>query len=155
MTVTAARLLTALRAELVASGVVRDPRTPGALPPMWLSPRSGTPAPGEGAGSETGPTAVLAAFRSGGIPPAAARGHSRRTTVDVVMRVTQAPIAEDLDAQLRAVLAPAPLAARYAWAMGGLQVIESRVWRELGPLGFDEQAFSFVASFLFETYAPA
>jgi hypothetical protein len=146
-----ADLLPALRAHLVAQDIVREPRVGGTAAPLWLEPRRGTRAPGEGAGVEAGDP-VAAAYLSGGIPTAFGEGQTRRDTVDFQLRTSKAPMAKALEERLSLELAPFPYGARFAWDMAGLFVLESRMWRALQPLGADEQGFTFVVSFLFETY---
>lgn len=145
-------VLPALRDHLATEGIVREPRTAGAVPPLWLDPRRGAPAPGEGSAPETDAEVVLAAFLTGGVPPEFGEGYSRRDVVDLHIRTTRAPRAKQLEEQLVAELAPAPYGARFAWDLAGLFVIESRMWRALQPLTHDEQSYTFVVAFLIETY---
>lgn len=144
-------LLDGLRAHLAGAGIVRIPRDAGTAPPMWLHPRDGVPAPGEGEPArrvEIGPDAVLGAFLTGGIPPRPYEAVLRRDIVDIRLRTKTAPLAMALDEQIRAALVD-----RRNWLMGGVRVIESRQWRAMQPLGSDAQAFDWVVAFLFETYA--
>lgn len=145
------RLLTALRDHLVTQDVVRDPRVAGAQPPLWLEPRRGAPAPGEGTGAEVGDP-VLAAFRAGGLTPTPARGYARQDIVSFTARSSDAAGSHDLENALRVELAPPPLGRRYDFTMGGLYVIECQLWRALQPAGADDQGFTFTFAFLFETY---
>ena len=144
-----ADLLSELRAHLITEGIVRDPATPGAQPPMWLQPRDGVPAPGEGPTTTAiGQTAVLGAFRTGGIPRGAYASWGRLLTVDITFRTTTAPAAVALDEQIRAVLVD-----RRDWMMGALHVIECLPWREFQPVGSDRQSFDALASYVFEVYS--
>jgi hypothetical protein len=148
-----AELLTALRTHLIDVGVVRNPEVAGPAPPMWLEPRLGVKAPGEGDGVEIGPDLVVGAFVSGGIPPRRYESWQRQPIVDLQIRARTAVLAHDLDAQIRAELID-----RRSWMLGPLHVIESLVWREFQPLGFSEQAFDYVAAYAFQLYdqpAPA
>lgn len=143
-------LLDSLRQHLIDEGIVRDPRVAGALPPFWREPRLGAPAPGEGStATEIGPTVVVSAFMSGGVPARPYEAFWRRQTVDLWLRTKTAPQAFDIDSSIYAVLAD-----RRNWNMAGLLVIQSRQWRELQRLGSDEQGFTYIASYLFETYVP-
>ena len=143
-------LLDRLRQYLIDEGVVRSPRTAGSEPPMWLEPKLGAPAPGEGENpTEVGPTITVSAFLGGGIPARPYEAFWRRQTVDLWLRTRTAPQAFDIDSSIYAAIAD-----RRNWGMAGLLVIESRQWRELQRLGSDEQGFTFIASYLFETYAP-
>lgn len=148
-TLTNTDLLDALRDHLVAQGIVRVPRQAGAEPPLWLEPKEGVPAPGEGgSGAEIGST-VAAAFRTGGVPFERAGGpFIRRVTVDIRIRSLKPPDAYALDSALYRELHD-----RQAWDMGALTVIESLQARELQRLGSDAQGFDFVTEYLFECYA--
>lgn len=142
-----AQLLTALREHLASEGLVRDPAVPGGEPPMWLEPRTGVRAPGEGDAPERGDDVVLGAYVAGGVPPRPYESWQRRPTVDLRFRSRTAPLAHQLDAGIRAVLID-----RRNWMLGSLRIIESQVWREFQPLGFDEQAFDYVTSWIFQLY---
>jgi hypothetical protein len=143
-------VLTACRTHLIDLGLVRDPRQAGDAPPMWLHPRNGVPAPGEGENAiEVGPTLVTALFRSGGIPSKPYESFMRQPTVDLRIRSKTAPDATDLEAQIRAALVD-----QRNWLMGGLRVIDCEEWRALAPLGSDQQGFDWVASYLFQLYGP-
>jgi hypothetical protein len=116
---------------------------------MWIEPRNGVPAPGEGTKpAEVGQTAVLGLFLSGGItqPPKAA-AFIRQQNVDVWIRTSTAPLASQLADEIRAQVDD-----KFNWSMGGLTVIHSRVWKELQPIELSEQAFTYVIGFGFELY---
>jgi len=69
---TSNQVLTALRDELVAAGLVRKPATVGNLPPMHVEPRRGPLAPGEGEAPETDGDLVVTIRLSSevaGLPP--------------------------------------------------------------------------------------
>jgi hypothetical protein len=151
-----AELLTELRAYLVAEGVVRDPRVAGGAPPLWLQPRHGTPAPGEGTNAtETGADAVLGAFVVDQVPAGPGLGYSRRDIVELRLRVRQAPTARAIAAQLFDRLATSPFGIRTDWQMAAIRVIESRQWTGLQPVPTDEpeQGFTFRVAYLLETYS--
>ena len=141
-------LLGAMRTYLVAQNLVRIPRNAGATAPLWLQPRLGVPAPGDGTGVEIGATMVLGAFHSGGVPSQPYVSTWRRDTVDVRFRSTTAPAAELLAKQIRAALID-----KRAWTMGAMTVIESGEWRAFDLLSSDEFGFEFVWAAWFETYA--
>lgn len=141
-------LLTALRTHLADQGIVRKPSVAGAAPPMWLEPRRGVPAPGEGSVPvEVGADLVVGAFIATGIPPRPYESWQRRPVVDIRFRARRAEFAHQLDATIRAALID-----RRGWMLGPLRVLESQVWREFQPLGFDEQAFDFVTGWIFQIY---
>lgn len=139
----------ALRIHLVSSSICRAPSVTGALPPLWIEPRNGVPAPGEGGKpSEVGATAVMGLFLSGGItqPPKAAT-FIRQQNLDLWIRTTASPAAATIADSVRAQIDD-----KFNWSMGGLTVIHSRVWKELQPIELTEQAFTYVIGFGFELY---
>jgi hypothetical protein len=139
----------AFRNHLATQSIVRAPSNAGPLPPLWIEPRNGVPAPGEGTKpSEVGATAVLGVFLSGGItqPPKAAT-FIRQQNLDLWIRTTTAPAAATLADSIRAQIDD-----KFNWSMGGLTVIHSRVWKELQPIELNEQAFTYVIGFGFELY---
>lgn len=145
------RLLSALRDHLVTHGVVRKPTVPGSLPPMWLEPALGVPAPGEGNNEvEIGEDLVLGAYLTGGFAPAA-YSTLRKPIVDIRIRAAKdkAYLAEDIE------LAITPLIRdRRDWTMGGLYVVESEQWRPLQRLGSDGQGYEHVVAYWFELLLP-
>lgn len=139
-------LLGALRDHLISENIVRSPRVAGATPPMWLEPRDGAPAPGEGENStEVGATATVAAFRNGGIAARPYESMLQTLGVDLWLRVKTAPVADTLHGQIRAALID-----KRNWTMGGVTVVESSEWATLQPLGSDHQGFTYVCKFMFE-----
>jgi hypothetical protein len=144
------RLLNALRDELVTAGIVRVPSVAGATPPMWLVPKLGTPAPGEGDNpTEVGPDAVIGAYRTNGIPPAAYESFMRQPFVELRIRTRLGYLAEDLEAAITARIID-----RRNFDLGGsLRVIECEQIVPLQLLGSDEQGFEHICSFSFELYA--
>jgi hypothetical protein len=150
--VPAPRLLDALKTHLISQGLVRDPRTAGVLPPFWRQPRLGTPAPGEtpsGGSSVEAGDPVAAAFISGGFPIGRFESAWRRPTVEVRVRASKAPTAEDLCESIIAATID-----RTNWTMGNRLIIESQMWRPLTPAGSDEQGFDYLFAIAFEIYAP-
>lgn len=132
---------------LIAQGIVRDPRVAGALPPCWRMPRDGVRAPGDGKGSEIGPTAVVGLIHSGGIVSKRFEKEWRNDIIEIWLRTTKWPITEALYIQLRAALID-----KVNWNMDGITVIESLEWRALAHLDSDNQAFTALCSVMFQTY---
>lgn len=115
---------------------------------MWLEPREGVPAPGEGQNAtERGTNAVLGAYVTGGIPSQPYEAMLRKDTIDVWFRTTTAPRAFALYQALFDALAD-----KRDWDMAGLTVIETLEFRPLQRLGSDQQAFNFVWTLLVERY---
>lgn len=145
----------ALRDHLVTQNIVRKPSVSGTLPPCWLEPRHGVPAPGEryegGSPTEVGPTTVVGVKLAGGIPqdPIVA-STIRRTHLDIWVRTKSAPAAGTLEIALREQLDD-----RFNWNMGGLTIIHSQIWRELQPVSADAQAFTYIVAYGFEHYVTA
>lgn len=142
-----ATLLEDLRDHLVAHGIVRRPREtlPAGRPPMWLEPRNGIPAPGEGQNAtEVGSDAVVGAYVSGGIATDRHEGFLRIDGIDIHLRTRTAPIALELEAQIRAALND-----RRHWTMGSRTVEESLQFRPLQRLGSGDHGFDWVTEYLF------
>lgn len=146
-----ADLLTHLRDHLVAQGLVRRPdeTMPAGAPPLWLEPRDGVPAPGEGQNpTERGPDVVLGAFRGGGIPARPFESSLREDVVEIRIRARLAPMASAIEAQLRPALID-----RRNFQLGAETVIDCEEWRALQPLGAGRQGFTYVWSLIFQRYA--
>jgi len=143
-----------LRTHLIAEGVGRNPRVAGPLPPIWLHPENGTPAPGETVGhvNEVGADAVLALYLINGLRSGPFEGWRRRPIVEVDIRTKKMPKADELGRQVRVAVIGVTSAPKVAWLMGGLQVIASQEWRPLQPLAAT-QGFRFSTAFLFDLYA--
>lgn len=139
---------------LIAEGIGRSPRTVGSLPPVWRQPVNGTPAPGEGTGTEIGEPSVIGLVRSGGIPAAADEVEWRFDIVDVWIRSRTWPQTEALYALIRSALVGDRVGERRGWIMAGLPVIQSREWRALAMLESNKaQGYVSQCACLFETYA--
>jgi hypothetical protein len=151
------RTLPELRTHLQSVGICRPPNTAGAAPPMHLEPATGVPAAGEGAGAAVGPTLVLGAFLASGVVPDWGEGYSRRQIIDVWIRAkaTDSWRGPAVAAAIEREVAPPPYAARHEWTMGGLLVIESRLWRPLQPVGSDAQGWTWTMGLYIETYREA
>lgn len=158
-------VLEALRAELVAAGLVRAPNDPGAgarpwLPPAWKHPDGGAIAPGDKADEGAPEPArddglVVSLMHAPGVPPSAGEEERRVDGVDVVYRGRAVPDIVTLDAEVRAVLLgdPPDPGGRSDWVMGGVYVIQSRLYRALQPVSAADGVFTFVAGWLLETRA--
>lgn len=143
-------LLSALRDYLVAQGIVRKPSVAGSLPPLWLEPQTGTPAPGEGNNpTEVGSDLVLGAFLTGGIAPARFESWWRQPIVDIRLRGKSVQTIQSTELAMSKALID-----KVDWTMGGLYLVEAEQWRALQRLGSDEQGFEFVVSYIFQAYRP-
>lgn len=142
-------LLDELRAELVARGLVRYPNTRGedpSLPPLWLHPRDGVPAPGAGQPPTMHPSLVLGAFLTGGTASVPYVGFLEQArTIDVRLRAKTASDAIDKARQLEGVLDD-----QRHYMLGQLLVEQSLTWRPAGLLGSDDQGYDFVMAFAFD-----
>lgn len=151
-------VLTAIRDDLTAAGIIRKPRTAGVLPPLFLEPDGGAPAPGEleapednyDTAKKTGLVVSLFASELGEAP---LDRYRRRIIVDVRYRskgTAGLKRGRDLDQALRA---------RYVVRDGGrlgftlaagqaseVFVHDAQLWAGLGPIsrtvdrGVDEVA---------------
>jgi hypothetical protein len=148
---TTTRLLNALRTELVNAAIVRIPSVAGALPPMWLMPQAGTPAPGEGnSPTAVGTDAVVSAAITGGVPISRFESFMRWPFVEVRFRTTKGFQAEDLERQITAQIID-----RVNFDLGGaLRIIECEQTIPLQFLGSDEQGFEHLTTYGFQLYAP-
>ena len=142
------QLLYNLREFLIAEGIVRRPSVDVAgRYPMWLDPRSGVPAPGEGSAPvEIDNDVVLGAFQVTGIARAAYdASHLRTDAVDIWIRAKTSPLAYDLEERLYELLAD-----RRQFMLGALIILESRQFRALQRLGSDENGYTFTTQYTFE-----
>lgn len=144
-----AELLPHLRDYLIAEGLVRKPSVAGAVPPLWLDPRNGVPAPGEGnAATEIDADVVLGAFQVTGFPkPPYEASVLRMDAVDVWIRARMAPFAyRTADPIVEA------LGDKRQFDLAGLTIVECLLFRPLQRLGSDEHSFDFTMQFTFERY---
>jgi hypothetical protein len=148
-----ATILDHLRTYLIANGVGRDPRVAGATPPIWRQPAAGTPAPGEGTGTEVGSTVVIGLMRTGGIPQSPQEVEWRRDIVDIWIRSRTWPQTESTWNAIRPLLIGTHAQSRQGWTMSGLAVIESQEWRTLSLDSDPAQGFTSQAAVLFQTYS--
>jgi hypothetical protein len=145
-------LLQAINDYLIAQAIVRDPRTPGAQPPLWVDPpdNQGVPAPGEAPShnaTEVGPDVVVGLFTAPGVPTGRHNGFRRIDGVDFWIRVRDADLRDPIEKALRAALHD-----KRGWVMGGLYVAESLIYRELDRLPGDPQGFTYILGYTFQTF---
>ncbi|MBN8867513.1 MAG: hypothetical protein J0H98_08160 [Solirubrobacterales bacterium] len=127
----------------------------GDEPPCWIEPRNGVPAPGEisegGDDVEKGDLAVLGLWMAPGIPQEPFVASTiRHSVINIEVRVKKAPIAIDLENEIRHVLND-----KVDWTMGGLHLIDSLIYREMQPLGRSNQAFTYDFAYGFHHYVTA
>jgi hypothetical protein len=145
-------LLENLRAYLATQGVVRSPRTAGSLPPLWVAPRFGCPAPGQTDGLQTvevGTDLVAAINPATDIPPARYEGWLRKNHIELIIRARIVPLALSFENAVRANIND-----RRGWIMGSVPIIESLLFRGLQPLGSDNLGYTFVCEYQFEIEGP-
>lgn len=147
----ATHLLPNLRDFLIAQGIVRKPSVAGAAYPLWIDPRNGVPAPGEGSAAvEIDQSVVLGAFQVSGFPRAPYDAtHLRTDAVDIWIRSKTAPLAYDVDDEIREVLSD-----KRQYSLGALIIVESRLFRPLQRLGSDENGYTFTTQYSFERPNP-
>lgn len=139
-------LLTALRDHLVAQSIVRKPSVAGAVPPLWLEPQLGTPAPGDGNNPvEVGSDLVLGAFLTGGFAPPPYGSFLRKPIVDIRFRGKSPQNIETAELAITKALID-----KRDFMMGGLYVVECEQWRPLQRLGSDTDGFDYVSAYWFE-----
>jgi hypothetical protein len=137
-------LLDNLRQFLISQGLVRDPRDgtqQGRLPPLWIAPRFGVPAPGQTEGLnpvETDANLVVAINPATDVPPARYEGWLRYNHVTFVFRGRTPPPVLSLENSIRAVLND-----KRGWMLSNVPVIESLLFRGLTPIGSDQFAFNY------------
>jgi hypothetical protein len=138
--------------HLINQAIVRDPRTAGALPPAFRSPADGVPAPGEGIGTEVGPTAVVGISVDLTMPSPFVESEWRRDIVDIVYRTLKRPDADALYAQVRLALVGPPF--KMNWLMAGMRVIQSVEWQGLQRIDSNRaQGYTMKSAVLMQSYA--
>jgi hypothetical protein len=148
-------LLDNLRAYLISQGLVRDPRDgsqQGVLPPLWIAPRLGVPAPGQTEGIntvESDAKLVVAINPATDIPPARYEGWLRYNHVQFVFRGRTPQPVLSLENSIRAAIND-----KRGWTMGNVAVIESLLFRGLQPLGSDPVAFNYECEYSFAIEGP-
>lgn len=145
-------LLSALRNHLVTAAIVRKPSVAGAAPPLWLEPRLGTPAPGEGNNpTEVGTSLVIGAYYDGGISTGPYESVSWiYRDIQIVYRGLSVPTILNTDLAIRAQLID-----RRDWMLNGtLYVLESSQVGVLSPLVSDEQGYDQRTTYRFQLPTP-
>lgn len=143
-----ANLLDHVNDYLIAQAIVRDPRVAGSMPPLWVEPRDGVPAPGQSpknAAVEIDDNIVVGLFKAPGVTLERHNGFRRIFGADFEIRVKKAPLVDDIEASIRAALHD-----KRGWDLAGLYIMESLVFRELQPLGSDVTGFTYVTGYTFE-----
>ena len=134
---------------LIAQGIGRSPRTAERVAANLApaTPRhSGT---GEGTNAtERGTDAVIGLAHSGGLPAARQEKDWRSDIIDVWLRTTTWPKAEQLYAQIRAATLDLTNV-----QLGGITVMIVEEWRPLQLLDSDEQSFTAQHALLIQTKA--
>lgn len=140
-------LITNMRDYLIAQGLVRKPAVAGAAPPMWLDPKLGVPAPGEGQGTEVGdPT--LGVFDTGGFALGPYMdSFARQPIAQINYRGTSPQAIKALELQITKLLAD-----RRDWTMSTTYLVESSLWQPLQRIGSDTQGWEFSSAYRFELY---
>ena len=148
----ASDLLEQLRAHLIAEGIARHPDAGGPLPPLWIQPEGGAPAPGDKSGVQNHADLVVTAQFTGGLAAPRYASDRRRDTVDFWLRARRAPFAMEAEAQLRGELVGD--LGRRNWNMAGLTVVESLEWAALrSSTAYAGPGHTFVWTCLFEYWA--
>jgi hypothetical protein len=129
-------VLTAIRDELVTAGLVRRASVAGSLPPVFIEPLEGPPAPGEREGTEAGTDLAVTLRLSGQTRP---NPRSRVDVIDVVYRsrgTSGLKAARDLD---DAIVTRLVHGSSYGVGLtaGGLFVLAVSVFAGLGPVSQD------------------
>lgn len=149
-------LLDYLRTHLVNQSVARDPRTAGALPPVWRQPRNGTPAPGEGNAVAERGDVVIGAFTAPGIPAQVMETFFRADGIDLRIRSKTSPAGEAVEKQIRTALIGASGGSpnqQLNWSMAGLPIICSQEFRPFQLVESGEQGYEFSCNYIFFRYA--
>jgi hypothetical protein len=133
-----------LRTHLVGAGLVRDPDVAGGQPPMWLSPKNGLNAPGEGSKPSYKAAIVVGAELAPAIPSRQREGFLVNTSVDLTFRAMNAPAILDLGDAIRREIID-----RVNWQMGGTLVQQVQETVQLQPLSEDEQGFRYRSQYVF------
>lgn len=152
--------LTALRDELVAAGLVRRPGVAGPLPPLFVEPMGGPPAPGEREGSEAGDD-LVATLRHSGELAAGFAGSGRRTIIaELTYRSRGTPglkAGRELDAAIReALVERADYGLGLTLGASGprpVLVLQASVFAGLGPVSDLEGVRTERAAYALETLA--
>lgn len=146
---------------LEEKGVVREPSDPTLqeeLPPCWIEPRFGCPAPGSGEGlapaevspnPPDGPGVVVSIERITGIPSGPYEGFLRTDHVQFVVRSYMPQPAFEFEQQVRKNIND-----KRGWLMFNVPVNESLLFRDLQPISKDNLAFTFSFEYSFMLWGP-
>ncbi len=153
----ATRVLTALRDDLEAAGLVRRPGTTGVLPPAHVEPRTGPPAPGDREAPENEAVLVVTLRLSSEAPARAGAAFTRTCIIDVIYRSASTAglkLGRALDAAIRARLVQT---AGYGTGVmladgqaSAVHVLELSVFGGLGPIDLDGDVRTELAKYSLE-----
>ena len=143
-------VLSSMRDYLVAQNLVRKPSVAGSNPPMWLEPKLGVPAPGEGNNpTEVGSDLVIGAYLTTGIAPGRYESWWRQPIVEVRFRGQTPQNIESTELAISKVLID-----KVDWTMAGLYVVEAEQFQPLQRLGSDAQGYEYSTAYVFQLYRP-
>ena len=141
-------LLTSLRDYLVAQGLVRKPSVAGATPPLWLEPKLGVPAPGEGTNPTEIGDPVLGVFATGGFALGPYMdSFARQPILQINYRGNSPQAIQALELEITKRIAD-----KRDWTMGSTYLVESSLWQPLQRIGSDEQGWEFSSAYSFQLY---
>lgn len=149
---TTENLLDAVRSHCLAQGIARPAYQAVAnLPPLYLQPEDGAPAPGDKTGVEANADLVLSAFHSGGIAAQPYEEFLRKDIIEFWLRARKVPYATERERLLRAAFLGEM--GKRDWLVGTgpqqLHVHSTQEWRPFQPArGF--AGHSFTVALLFE-----
>lgn len=156
-------LLAAVQVDLQQAGIARRMLDAGPLPPLWMAPDEGVPAPGESQGPAADAATVLGIVPATEVSVGVTENWHRLPVLDAWIRTKGGrPVqrAADIDHAIRGrwVGFDSGLArSNFLLAAGTpeeLRVIQCVAWRGLQQLSSSEQhGYTFVASYAFELYA--
>lgn len=145
---------------LKEQGITRDPENASlqkTLPPLWMEPRDGCPAPGPVEGftaaeispnpEEGGPGLVVSVEKSTGVPSPAYEGFLRMQHVQFVIRSYIAQTAYAFEQKLRVALND-----KRGWMMYNVPVNESLLYRDLQPITRDKIAYTYSLEYQFNLW---
>jgi hypothetical protein len=128
------------------------------LPPMWIEPRLGCPAPGnvEGLGEAEispnppyGPGVVASIEKITGIPSLPYEGFLRTDHVQFIVRSYTAAPAFEYESKVRALIND-----KRGWLMYNVPVNESLLFRDLQLISKDNIAFTYAFEYSFSLWGP-
>lgn len=153
------RILTAMRNDLEAAGLWRRPSAAGILPPVFIEPRAGPPAPGDQAAGAGAGELVVTLRLSGQMAEAQPVSYRRRVVVDVIYRSIGTGglrAGRDLDDAIRARLVERDDPLGYTLDAGGdlpTFALDIQAWAGLGPLSDVAGVRTDLAKYLIEAFA--